>query len=298
MMNRLLAFGWVVCAVACKPEVFTFEDNPVPAYAGIPTVLVSNYVNRAYIDGIGREPTDEEMEDAVAFLEAEGLAPAARRAVLDSLLRGSGPTMGTTFRGAFFDKLYSDLKARFLDGASDAVLEQYRGNFLFAAYNDSLGGDLLGYALNTERAQRLANVLAVRTELPADSLDLRAATWRLAYNALYDQINMNSFNFINATFDDFYQRFPTEAEFAAAYPAIESNLASSLLGQPIADKPSYLDALTSDPEWDEGTVRWAYRTLLSREPSDAELLASLGDALELEAVYTTIMLTDEYAGFD
>ena len=134
-----------------------------------------------------------------------------------------------------------------------------------------------------------------------DSIDLREATWRLAYNAVYDQINMNSFNFINATFDDFFQRFPTAAEFDAAYPSIESNLGSSLMGQPIADKPSYLSVLTSNAEWDEGTVRWAYRSLLSREPSDAELvegLAALGVELDLARVYTTIMKTDEYAGFD
>ncbi len=303
MMNRIAWLGTslLLITAGCKPEVFTFEDNPVPGYSGIPTVLVNNYVNRAYIDGIGREPTDAELDEAVAFLETEGLVMDARQAVLDSLLRGSAPTMGTTFRGAYFDKLYSDLKSRFIDGASEGILQQYRGNLLFAAYNDSLGGDLLGYALNTERAQRLENVMLIRTQLPLDSIDLREATWRLAYNAVYDQINMNSFNFINATFDDFFQRFPTAAEFDAAYPSIESNLGSSLMGQPIADKPSYLSVLTSNAEWDEGTVRWAYRSLLSREPSDAELvegLAALGVELDLARVYTTIMKTDEYAGFD
>lgn len=303
MTLRPFAYLLILSTFAgCKPEVFTFEDNPVPGYTGIPTVLVSNYVNRAYIDGIGREPTDVEMEEAVAFLEAEGLAVTARQALVDSLVGGSAPTMGTTFRGAFYDKLYSDLKARFIDGASDAIIQQRRGNFLFFALNDSLGGNMLGYALNMERAERLEQVLLIRTELPEDTVcDLREATWRLAYNAVYDEINMNSFNFINATFDDFYQRFPTQAEFDAAYPVIESNLVGSLLGQPISDKRSYLDVLTSNSEWAEGTVRWAYRTLLSREPSDEEVvrgLDALGPALAYDRVVTQIMITDEYAGFD
>lgn len=292
----------VALLTGCKPEVFTFEDNPVPGYTGIPTVLVDNYVNRAYIDGIGREPTDVEMTEAVTTLEAAGLSAEARRTMLDSLLRGGAPTMGTTFRGAFHDKVYSDLKARFIDGASDAIIQQRRGNFLFFAYNDSLGGNMLGYALNMERAERLEKVLNIRVELPLDTVcDLREATRRLAYNAVYDEINMNSFNFINATFDDFFQRYPTQAEFDAAYPVIESNLAGSLMGQAITDKPSYLDALTSNGEWAEGTVRWVYRTLLSREPSDAEVvdgLAALGADLDLSEVYITLMETDEYAGFN
>ena len=306
-MNELrwqMVFAGLAVALltGCKPEVFTFEDNPIPGYTGIPTVLVDNYVNRAYIDGIGREPTDVEMTEAVTALEAAGLSADARRTMLDSLLRGGAPTMGTTFRGAFYDKVYSDLKARFIDGASDAIIQQRRGNFLFFAYNDSLGGNLLGYALNMERAERLEKVLNIRVELPLDTVcDLREATWRLAYNSVYDEINMNSFNFINATFDDFFQRYPTQAEFDAAYPVIESNLAGSLMGQAISDKPSYLDALTANGEWAEGTVRWVYRTLLSREPSDAEVLdglAALGADLDLSEVYITLMETDEYAGFN
>jgi hypothetical protein len=296
-----LALCLVVGFQGCKPEVFTFEDNPIPLYTGIPTVLVSNYVNRAYIDAIGREPTDEEMDAGVFLLEENELHTDARRTLLDSLVNGTSPTMGTTFRGAYFEKVYSDLKARFIEGASDAIISQRRGIFLFAAYNDSLGGDLLGYALNKERAQRLEHVLNIRTELRDTVITLRVATWRLAYNSVYDEINMNSFNFINATFDDYYQRYPTSAEFEAAYPVIESNLAGSLMGQPITDKRSYLSALTDNPEWTEGTVRWAHRTLLSREPSDAEVLEgieALGNDLDLGNLYITIMTTDEYAGFD
>jgi len=285
----------------CKPEVFTFEGNPVPGYDGIPTLLVNNYVNRAYIDAIGREPTDAEMDEGVAFLESNDLRMEARQALLDSLVSGSAPTSGTTFRGAFFEQLYSSLKARFIEGASDAIIQNRRSNLLFAAYNDSLGGDLLGYELNMERALRLEHVLDIRFDLPADSIDLREATKRLAYNGVYDELNMNTFNFINATFDDYYQRFPTDAEFEAAYPVIESNLASSIMGQPITDKPSYLHVLTHNPEWAEGTIRWAYRSLLSRDATDAEVLDGLiafGEDLDLGKVYVTIMMTDEYAGFD
>ena len=38
----------------CQPEDIRFEDNPVPPYDGVPTVVVDAYLTRAYIDLIGR----------------------------------------------------------------------------------------------------------------------------------------------------------------------------------------------------------------------------------------------------
>src|SRR6218665_3290708 len=65
--------------VGCKkPEQEVFTDNNIPVYTGTPTLLVENYVNRLYIDLIGREPNDAEMAADVQVLENASLSQQAR----------------------------------------------------------------------------------------------------------------------------------------------------------------------------------------------------------------------------
>lgn len=286
-----------VILFSCKPEVIVFPDNDVPDYSGISTLAVENYVNRAYIDCIGREPTDIEMDTTSAGLEAAGLAMGARKQLIEALM-----TQPAT-KAAYYDKVHADLKARFLEGASEAELGQRLSNLLFNAYNDSLGGNWAGYQAAMEAAGRVEAVMDAREEYEAGELGLALYTKRLCHNALYDEINMNSFNFVNATFDDLYGRFPTDAEFEIGYAIIEFNQPQVLLGSPAQDKPSYLDAMIANGEWAEGMVRWCASGLWARQPDHSELLAGLAalggtEEADLQALQIVYLTTDEYAGFD
>lgn len=293
----LLATGSLV---GCKPEQFTYTDNPVPPYEEISTILVQNYVNRLYIDLIGREPTDLEMERDVIALEADSLSLSARLMVIDALVHGLDSTNQIPYTVQYHDKLYTDLKARFLEGASDAVLSERRGIFRGQAINDSINGNWASYSLNQAAAERLEAVLECPEALLAGEIDIREACRRMIWNAIYDQINMNSFNFVNATFDDLYQRFPTQAEFDLGYNVVEYNLAEIIFGVSAFDKPSFIDAMLLNPEWDEGMVRWQFRGLLARDPSDEEVLDGLDEfalGLFVSDIQRFIIMSDEYAGF-
>ena len=284
----------------CKPEHFTYPDNPVPAYDEISTILVQNYVNRLYIDLIGREPTDAEMERDVSALEADSLKPTARLSVIDELVNGVDTTNQIPYTVQYHDKLYSDLKARFLEGASDAVLNERYGVLRSQAINDSINGNWASYSINQAGAERLEAVLECPEALMSGEIDIREACRRMIWNAIYDQINMNSFNFVNATFDDLYQRFPTQSEFDAGYAIVEYNLPGILFGTSANDKPSYIDAMLMNSEWDEGIVRWQYRGLLARDPSDEEVLDGLDEftlGLFVSDIQRLILMSDEYAGF-
>lgn len=131
-------------------------------------------------------------------------------------------------------------------------------------------------------------------------IDIREACKRMIWNAIYDQINMNSFNFVNATFDDLYQRFPTQTEFDLGYNIVEYNMAEILFGISAYDKPSFIEAMLLNPEWDEGMVRWQYRGLLARDPSDEEVLDGLDEfalGMLVSDIQRFIIMSDEYAGF-
>ena len=291
---------FALCLGGCKPEEIVFPDNPVPPYDEISTILVQNYVNRMYIDLIGREPTDLEMERDVALMEADSLSMEIRLTVMNELMTGTDSLDGTTYRTLYHEKLYTDLKARFLEGASDAILNERYGLARGMAITDSLNGNWEGYAINQANAERLLAVLECPVALELQEIEVRDACARMMWNDVYDQINMNSFNFVNASFDDLYQRFPTQAEFDVSYNIIEYNQPNLIFGFSANDKPSYIEALVWNPEWNEGMVRWQFRSFLARDPSDAEVLEAVDEfgLNNLTAdIQRYILQSDEYAGF-
>ena len=300
--RQLIQSAAFLCLVlfGCKPEVVVFTDNAIPHYDEISTILVQNYVNRFYIDLIGREPNDLEMERDVLILEEGDLAASVRLQVIQVLMTSTDSTDESTYTTQYHRKLYTDLKARFLEGASDAILNARYGLLRSMAIQDSLNGNFTGYTINHASAERLLLVLDSDEALESGAIDVREACGRMLWNTIYDQINMNSFNFIQASFDDLYQRFPTQSEFDVAYGVIENNQPGILFGTSAHDKPSYVDALIWNTEWDEGMVRWQYRTMLARDPSDSEILESLNAftlSVAVADIQRVVLISDEYAGF-
>jgi len=75
---------------SCKKEVIegqTISNNDSPYYDGIPTVLVQNYINRVFIDLIGREPLDLEMDYEVNKLVESNYSLRSRDSLITKLMK-------------------------------------------------------------------------------------------------------------------------------------------------------------------------------------------------------------------
>lgn len=308
-MARNTAILLLLAAIAfafgsgCKKESETvFTGNEIPPYSEIPTLLVENYVNRLFIDIIGREPTDGEMSAEVAALEGADLSAQARTNLVVKLMSSTLPAGGgESYQSAYFRKLYEDQKARFLDGTGEgAVIDEYN-QWRSIAILDSLNGDMLSYQIIMIEANKVEDLLDSREDLQNGLITIDEMCRRMMFNSVYDNINMNTFNFINASFDDCFFRFPTEAELNAAFDPIEFNGAGSLFNEAIANKADYLRIMTTSDEFSEGMVRWCYRSLLSREASTIEvvnLLDEFNNGYNTSLVQQSILITDEFAGFN
>ncbi|WP_306639936.1 hypothetical protein [Sanyastnella coralliicola] len=255
-----------------------------------------------YIDLIGREPLDVEMDNHVAYLEENGLSASARGVIADELMFSTAYVEGdSTYNHAHFYRLYELAKARFIEGASEAVLQEDWAVLNSNAVNDSLNGNIAGYQFNRAQANKILDILNSREQLRTEAITIDEMMRRMMFNSIYDDINMNSFNFVNATFDDLYYRFPTQDEFDNAYQIIEFNEPAIIFGQVASNKPEYLDALTATSEFHEGMIYWAYQSLLARDPSSQEVFELIGNfqnTMNYQAVLKTVLITDEYAGFD
>ena len=285
--------------VSCKKEPEVIPDNQPPDYDGIATVITENYVNRLFIDLLGREPLDVEMAAEVAALESASLSQGSREALVNKLMTSTAWLEDdSSYKNKYYIRQIELYRARCLEGVSDEYIDGAIGIAQQNATADSLAGNTAGANASNLELQRLLALKRARWEYRDGLIGIDEVMRRMVFNSIYDQINMNSFNFINATFDNLLLRFPTDAEFNASYTMVDGNAAAVLFTQSGQNKSDYAHIITSTPEFWEGMVRWSYRTFLGREPNTFETYAAMADFQndhDLQKVQRRILTTDEYA---
>jgi len=212
LKTLILFFSLIILALtSCKKDEETvFENNTIPDYNEVPTILVQNYVNRLFIDLIGREPVDEEMDSEVSYLEENDLSETARQSLVDKLMYDETFLAGdSSYNFAYFQRIYNAAKARMIDGASENIILEAHNLAFGQAYADSVNGNFTSYEINKTTYEKLQSVLDSKEELRTEEITIDELFRRLIDNSIYDQINMNSFNFVNASFDDLFYRYPT-----------------------------------------------------------------------------------------
>ena len=296
----LLSLG--ILAIGCKKDPAYFGDNDPPYYEGIADVLIENYVNRVFIDLIGREPLDSEMESEVAALKAANLSMESRETLITKLQTDLTFIAGdTSYKRAYYQRLYDLSKARFIEAASDAEVQQYIGIIAARITIDSIAGVWDEVAYNRGELDKLYAVLNAREDYMEGVIDIADVCGAMVNNAVYDDINMNTFNFINASFDNMFFRFPTEAEFFSGFNMVEDNIPGTLFGMSGQNKDDYINILTSSREFYQGMIIWVYQQALAREPSAEEvalLMDEFYESHDLQWVQNEVLKTDEYAQFD
>jgi hypothetical protein len=306
--GKLLTFcviGHFLFLPSCRKEENrnrVINDNDAPYYDGIPTVLVQNYVNRLFIDLIGREPLDTEMDSEVERLKRDRYDFNTRDSITTMLQEDLAFREGdSSYKAAYYQRLYELFKARMLEGASDADINFERGLLYFALQTDSVEENWYNYQLHKNMIAKLDAVLEINEDFMYDSIDVAEAFARLLDNAVYDRINMNSFNFINACFNDLFGRFPSQMEFDNSYEIIEYNNPSVIFGKAASDKAEFIEILVTSREFYEGLIRWAYTGLLARDPLPSELetaMMTFANDHNFPALQRVILRTDEYANFE
>lgn len=287
---------------SCKKDPVVFTDNTIPDYNEIPTITVRNYVNRLYIDLIGREPLNIEMDNDVQMLRNDNLSVTSRSQIIVKLTSNTD-SLGAdiNYKTAYFRKIYNDIKARLLEGASDDYIGGRQGIFQFQATLDSLDGNWESFQKNKTEIAKLQAIIDSRLSLQNQEITIDEMYRSMMFNSIYDNINMNSFNFIDATYDNLFYRSPTQFEFDNAYSVIEYNQPAIIFGQAAINKSDYLNILTSVGEFETGLSQWIYLSYLSREPTTNESFDAINLYHEnntIDEIQLSILISDEYAGFN
>lgn len=302
ILKGLLYFFIIFLLFNCKKKEREVIIIDAPSYNEVPLVKVENYVNKLFIDLIGREPLDIEMDTEVGILQTERLSIASRETLINKLMFNSTYIEGdSSYTHAYFRVQYELAKLRTIEAASNADINQRIGIISNAQLQDSLLGDTIGYQIKQYSIDKLNAIITSEIDYRNNNIEISQVYSIMVNNDLYDQINMNNFNFINATFDDLLNRYPTQYEFDNSFDMIEhgnSNLLFNISGQ---NKLDYINILTTQEEFYEGLIWWAYRTFLSRDPITDEinyLMHSFYLDHNLHNVILYILKTDEYANIN
>ena len=242
------------------------------------------------------------MAQEVHALKNDSLSMISRKILIQKLQLSEDYIEGdSSYKHAYFHRLYEMIKVRLIEGASEAEILQKRGLFLGNAKTDSIIGDSVGMQKKLFMANKLTKLISAENEYMNGDIGIDKVHAICLDNAIYDQINMNTFNFVNASFDDLLFRYPTDQEFYQSFDMIEYNLSRILFNKPGQNKGDYIEILTNSAGFYEGLIRWAFVTLLAREPDDKEisaLLFTFTNDKDFQKVQEYIMISDEYANFN
>lgn len=300
--STFFLFGFLIIALfSCNKETRLIPDNDAPDYSGISTIKIENYVNRLFIDLIGREPTQVEMNQQVSFLKGNDLKKEARIQLVERLMNSNDFVENdSSYSIAYSKRLYELYKARFLEGASNQTINEFIGIAEQDYLSDSLNGDLSAMEISRERFTQLKKVLLIPQFIQSNQLLFTDFYQWMLLNDVYDFINMNSFNYVRSCFNDLFDRFPTNSEFQVGFDMVENNVSGSLFNQIGSTKADFTLILVQSNECYEGSIRWMYRTLLAREATSVEVQTTMVNFMankDMRWLQTQILITDEYASF-
>ncbi len=302
MMRYIIAYVLILLCYSCKKDPDIILDNEAPYYAEIPTILLENYINRIYIDLLGREPLDNEMMNDVQYLRDSDVSFESRDSLLYKLQFDTNYIEGdSSYKFAYFHRMYEMIKVRLLEGASNAYIGQDLYSFYQQYLVDSIAGNMLEANKKLLNYNLLNSVLESEVQYYNNEIEINEMHRRMIYNSIYDKINMNTFNFINAAFDNLLFRYPTQYEFNESYLMIEDNTAQVVLGSSGNNKEEFTHIICNTREFYEGIVVWMYVTLLARNPSSQEtdlLMQKFYYEHDLQWLQRQIMQLDEYAHFN
>ena len=291
-----------LCFTSCKKtEDKTFTDNTPLSPHRVPTIKIEGYVNRLFIDLVGRSALEAELAAETAALKDAELSRESREALITKLQSDTADVEGdSSYAIAYNQRLYDIMKSRMCEGAEDGEFLRYVGNASFSLKVARLNGDSIRVFRALEIIERNQNVVNGKYDLRNGLITINELFARMMNNNVYDNINMNTFNFVNASFDDLFFRFPSEREFETAFDIVERNVVGSLFGGFASNKAEYCTLLTESDEFYEGLIRWTYISLLGRDATTQEVVNhfdNLKQTGNFKQLQLEILRTDEYANF-
>ena len=267
----------------------TITGNNPPPYNGISELQIKLYINKLYVDLIGRQPSSQELSDQFAFLKTNNLTITSREIIVVQLLSTND----------FYNRLFDLTSADMTNGIDSIDISDATAQFYSFIYYDSINGLAQNLPFYYAELLRINKLGSCKTDFKNSTINLREFYRRFVDNYFYDQVNMGTENFVVGSFDDLYLRTPTASELQNASAMVDGS-STTLFDQSGTNKGDYEIIIVNSPEFTEGFIRKCYIQFLLRNPTSSEMgleTQTLNVSLDWKTLIKKLVSTDEYAGF-
>jgi hypothetical protein len=279
----LLSFSCIVAS--CTKETEVIPGNSPPPDLTLTESVYRQFINRTYILVHGNEPDSLQSEIALNYLKADNFSESIRRVFLDTLFNDPA------YRWQVFNTSRVDL----LNNTDTA---EFRSQWLLFSFLLQDSTYITVWPVLQIEVNRLQELIDAGPFYLNGTIDIRELHRRMINNWFYDQINMGSLNFVNASFFQFLNRYPVLQEQSSGVSMVDGNFAILFLVSG-SSKDDYLNILMNSGDYAEGAVVNLYRRYLQRDPGSVEMNAATQQFLlngNYEQIQIDILASDEFAG--
>jgi hypothetical protein len=303
-----LIFLTMLSFISCKkkdPKTELVLNNTAPYYNAVSRVKVENYVNRLFIDVIGREPTDAEMALETNNLIANNLEISKRELLIIKLQSDSTYRAGdSSYAIAANNRIYDLLTIRLCEGFGEAEFMSEFGPLKLGITIDSINGNWASYYAKRKKADAIYAAAKARWAYYHNKIEIEDYCAILINNdATFTKTLSymgNEDNTIKYTYNDLLNRQYSQVEFTTARNMILNEQSGILFGKSGHNKGDYFTIITHCNEFYESTVYWLYKTYIARAPSVEETISAMINLpidKDIFKIQRNILKTDEYANF-
>jgi hypothetical protein len=297
---QLLSLITIICClfIACtKDEIIyqnehinvVIEDNEAPPYSGITSIQIESYINRLYIDLLGREPTVSERMQARDYLKSNNLTATAREFVLNQLMATN----------EYHERFFTIQSGELLNGINTQDINNAMAFYTLLYNNATTANNILLMQFYQNEINRLTNLDQAISNYSIGQISINDFFASFINNPFFDDINMGSENFVIGSFEGLFKRLPTSAELAAGIQMVDG-FSAQLLQKDGSGKGDFIDIMTTTPEFYQGLTINIYRQLLARDPNSQEMnngTLSLSANGDYQLLQKEVLKSDEYARF-
>lgn len=239
-----------------KQELEIVRGNEAPPDSTLSNLQKETYINRVYIALLGRKADSTEFSLAKSTLSTD-FSLQNRELFIRNLQN----------KNEFKSNWIASQRLDLLNGVDTNDIKGEM-NTILLLLQDSNNNNRFRDLLMIEY-YRYDSLLRMEDHLIANKIDFIKCQLRCLNNGVYDQINMGSENFVTASFTQFFNRYPTNAELESAKKMIDG-VESFLFLQSGKSKLDYLNIFFNSAPYFEGQVYYLYQKYLYRNPNPTE----------------------------
>ena len=290
-------FLFVFILVACKKsttetvhENHVVSGNQIPNYSGVSTIQVKAYVNRVYVDLLGREADSLELVKATNIIKSGNYNDKSRDSMISLAMNNA----------QFYPQIFIKTSAVILNSTSKQDIADQINFDNYIRQQSLQTHDTITYNALSLELDALNKLYTVDSMYRLKQIDINEFYRRFIYNYFYDQINMGTQNFVKACFENLFHRNASVNEESNSENMANGFGSYTLFLKTGNCKGDFANIVTHSTEFYQGLIVTAYQNYLLRKPTDQEInsmVTSLSQNKDYLSVVKSIMKTTEYAGF-